>query len=89
MKSSPVNREDRQLTGRAAAGAFLFNFSTGETPPLELAIRRGATASWQVWRPKSAPSAADRVREADGETVLRLPPLPAFGVAAVLPEGQR
>ena len=75
----------RKAADGRTAGAFLFNFATGETPPLELAIRRGATASWRVWRPKSAPSAADMVREADGETVLRLPPLPAFGVAAILP----
>ena len=79
----------RKAADGRTAGAFLFNFATGETPPLELAIRRGATASWRVWRPKSSPSAADRVREAGGETVLRLPPLPAFGVAAVLPDSQR
>ena len=65
------------------AGALLLNFGTGETPPLELAIRRGATKDWRVLRPKTAAISAEKVRETEGETVLRLPPLPAFGVAVV------
>ena len=68
--------------GRTAV-ALLLNFGTGETPPLELAIRRGATKDWRVLRPKAAAISAEKVRETECETVLHLPPLPAFGVAVV------
>ena len=73
----------RQSKEGRTAGALLLNFGTGETPPLELAIRRGATKDWRVLRPKTAAISAEKVRETEGETVLRLPPLPAFGVAVV------
>lgn len=74
----------RQSKDGRTAGAFLLNLGTGETPPLELAIRRGAAKSWRVMRPKTAPTAAEKVRETAGETVLRIPSLPAFGVSAVI-----
>lgn len=67
------------------AGVFILNLGMGETPPLELAIRRGVAASWRVARPRLRDELAEVVRESPDETVLRLPPLPAFGVALVAP----
>ena len=44
----------------------------------------GVTKNWRVLRPKAAAISAEKVRETEGETVLCLPPLPAFGVAVVV-----
>ena len=62
------------------AGVFVLNLGTGETPPLELAMRRGATTDWTMARPGQGDVAADVVRQEGDETVVRLPSLPPFGV---------
>ena len=77
-----VVRKDRN--GRTAA-VCVVNLGTGETPPLELAIRRGVSADWKLHLPKASAVAAEKVRESADETVIRLPALPAFGLAFVAP----
>lgn len=74
----------RKTPDGRTGGAFVMNFGTGETPPLELRIRRGVTAKWTVLRPRARPLEVDVVQA--GESVVRLPPLPPFGVASVVPE---
>ena len=75
----------KDASGRTA-GVFLFNFGSGETPPLELAIRRGARKSWCVKLPRREGAPAEIVRASDGEVVVRVPPLAAFGPALVCGE---
>ena len=60
------------------AGVFLLNLGSGETPPLEVAIRRGTADAWTVKRAKRPDQPAEIVRRTDGETVVRVPPLGAF-----------
>ena len=68
-------------------GAFVMNFGTGETPPLELGIRRTAVRDWEVLGPKGRVAASGR---ADGDgAIVKLPPLPAFGVAVVVASRQK
>ena len=64
------------------AGAVLFNLGAGETPPLELAIRRGAGKNWRVMLPNRGEVAAEQ-RQHGSETILRLPPLRAYEPALV------
>ena len=73
----------RKTPDGRTAGAFVMNTGTGETPPLELAIRRGVGNRWQLLRPKADAVAVGS--SVGGETVVRLPPLPPFGVAAIVP----
>ena len=80
----------RKTPDGRTAGVLVMNLGCGETPPLELAIRRGAAKSWTLGLPKRPLSPAVCVRATADETVLRLPSLPAFGVAFVAPaEGRR
>ena len=65
------------------AGVFLLNLGSGETPPLEVAIRRGTKNDWRVLLPRREGAPAEVVRRTDGETVLRVPPLGAFEPALV------
>ena len=65
------------------AGAFVMNFGTGETPPLDLALRRGRSKVWMLHRPKADVEPLESVRVDGTETVVRIPPLPPFGVAFV------
>ena len=76
----------RSKDGRTA-GALLLNFGTGETPPLKLALRRPASKAWNLGRPKVPMTSAECVSATADEVVLRLPPLPAFGVSFVAPQG--
>ena len=72
----------RKTPDGRTAGVFVMNFGTGETPPLELGIRRTAVRDWTVLGPRGRVTASGR---ADGDgTVIRLPPLPAFGVAVAV-----
>lgn len=72
----------RKTPDGRTAGAFVMNMGTGETPVLELAIRRGVSDRWQLLRPKEAPLSVGEFR--NGETCVRLPSLAPFGVAAVV-----
>ena len=72
----------KDVSGRTA-GVFLMNLGTGETPTLELAIRRGAAKNWRVVLPRTSAVAAETVRASASEAVVRVPSLPAFGVALV------
>ena len=65
------------------AGVFLFNLGLGETPPLELAIRRGAQPSWRVTLPRQTGTSAEVVRRAGEEVVVRVPPMQAFSAALI------
>lgn len=75
----------RKTADGQTAGVFILNLGTGETPPLELAIRRGTAKSWRVIRPRQIDQTAVVIDEKEGECVLRLPALPAFGVLLVAP----
>ena len=77
----------RKTADGRTAGAFVLNLGMGETPPLELAIRKGVVgpSSWSVMRPKLADAPAEAVRASEKEAVVRVPPLAAFGVALVAP----
>ena len=66
----------RKTDDGRTAGVFLLNLGTGETPPLELAIRRGAGKDWTAKAPKAG-DVAVKVREDGAQTILRLPPLDA------------
>ena len=79
----------RKTSGGRTAGVFVMNLGTGETPPLELAIRRGTADAWTVRRAKKPDLPAEVVRRDASETVLRLPPLGAFEPALVGPGGAR
>ena len=68
------------------AGVLVMNLGLGETPPLELAIRRGVGDAWQVMLPKGKPSSAEVVRRSADETVIRLPPLQACQPVLVMPK---
>ncbi len=72
----------KDAAGRTA-GVFLFNLGSGETPPLEVAIRRGAKTAWRVLLPRQEDARAEVVRRTDDEVVVRVPPLPALGPALV------
>ena len=74
----------KDASGRTA-GVLLMNLGLGETPPLELAIRRGVGDAWQVMLPKGGPSPAEVVRRSAGETVIRLPSLQAWQPVLVMP----
>ena len=78
-----VDREGKVRYGLfCCTSPFVMNMGTGETPPLELAIRRGVGGRWRLIRPKErAVTAGEAV--GDG-TLVRIPPLPPFGVAAVV-----
>ena len=76
----------RKTADGKTAGVFVMNLGAGETPPLELAVRRGAGDAWQVMLPKGSPSPAEVVRRSAGETVIRLPPLPACQPVLVMPK---
>jgi len=77
----------RKTADGKTAGVFLLNLGLGETPPMELAIRNGVAeaSAWRVARPKLRDELAKVVRNSASETVVRLPSLPAFGVALVAP----
>ena len=72
-------------TGRTS-GAFLMNRGSGETPSLEVAIRRGDADGWMLLVPKEEPRQADVVGRRADEVVVRIPPLPALGIAAIVAE---
>ena len=72
----------KDADGRTA-GVFLFNLGLGETPPLELAIRRGAQPSWRVTLPRQTGTSAEVVRRAGEEVVVRVPPMQAFSAALI------
>lgn len=57
-----------------AAGAFLVNAATGETPPVELALR-GSKKDWRVRLPKGEWKPAKVLRASESETVIEIPPL--------------
>ena len=65
----------KTLDGKSA-GVYLQNLGAGETPPLELAIRRGAGKDWRVVLPARGEVTVEQRQNGD-ETVLRLPPLRA------------
>lgn len=73
----------RKTADGKTAGVFLFNLGLGETPPLEVAIRRGARSAWRVARPRQASVPAETVRFAGDETVVRVPPIAAFSASLV------
>ena len=73
----------RKMTEGRTAGVFVMNLGTGKTPPMELAIRRGAAKSWALARPGQADVAAETVRTEGDETIVRLPALSPFGVVLV------
>ena len=75
----------RKAPDGRTVGVFVMNLGTGETPSLELVVRRPAAKSWTLGLPKRPLSPAVCVRATADETVLRLPSLPAFGVAFVAP----
>ncbi|MCQ2389676.1 MAG: hypothetical protein MJ138_08180, partial [Kiritimatiellae bacterium] len=67
------------------AGVMLFNLGAGETQPLELALRGGA-ASWSVLAPGAkAAEPLSRVGGAEGETVVRVPPMAALAPVLIVP----
>ena len=68
------------------AGVLVTNLGSGETPPLELALRRGVTEDWSVRLPCEEPARAEIVRRSEREIVVRLPPLRAFQPALVSPQ---
>ena len=70
----------KDAAGRTV-GAFLLNLGTGETPPLELAIRRGAGEKWTLRCPKAEPLALAPVRRSGDGAVFRVPSLGPFGEA--------
>lgn len=76
-----VRKDARHRT----VGAMVLNLGLGETPPLELALRSGAAADWQVRLPCADPVRAEVVRRTDRETVIRLPPLHAFQPVLISP----
>ena len=78
----------RKTVDGRTAGVFLFNLGLGETPSLELAIRRGVAESWQVQRPRQHRVAAEAVSRTGDEVVIRVPPMQAFGAALVCGEGR-
>lgn len=60
------------------AGVMLFNLGAGETPPMELAIRRGK-GEWRFRRPFAADAEPlETIAGKNGETVVRIPPIPAL-----------
>lgn len=67
------------------AGAFLVNGGCGETPPLEIALRRPAFGKWRV-RAVGGMVAADCSSGA-GDVVVKLPPM--AGWTSLLVEGVR
>ena len=73
----------RKTADGRTAGVFLFNLGLGETPPLELAIRRGAGTAWRVSSPRQPESSAEVVRATGDEIVVRVPPMQAYGAALV------
>lgn len=72
----------KHADGRTA-GVFLFNLGLGETPPLELAIRRGACDSWRVMLPRQISAPAEVVRKDADEVVVKIPPMQAFSAVLV------
>ena len=79
----------RKTTDGRTAGAFLFNLGLGETPPLELAIRRGDSSAWRIAQPRQQTDfPAQVVRTSTDEVVLRVPPLQAFSAALVCRENK-
>ena len=59
------------------AGAYLLNAAAGETPSLELAIRRPAGGTWMV-RTVDGERPAEVVRTGEDEIVVRIPPMGAW-----------
>ena len=76
----------RKTADGRTGGAFVINLGTGETPPLDVALRRGVTSEWSIVRPRMKAFGASCPSQQ--EAIVRLPPLPAFGVAAIIPEMQ-
>ena len=72
----------KNADGRTA-GVFLFNLGLGETPPLELAIRRGARSAWSVSCPRQPDASAQVVRASGDEVIVRVPPLQAYSAALI------
>ncbi len=68
----------RKTADGRTAGVFLHNLGLGETQPLELAIRRGASGKWTLSRPKRDDLTAKVIRSAVDEVVLAIPPMGAF-----------
>jgi len=73
----------RKTADGKTAGLFLFNLGLGETPPLEVAIRRGAHENWSVFQPRRTRCPAEIVRKTATETILRVPPLGAYDALLV------
>jgi len=75
----------RKTADGKTAGVFVLNLGMGETPSLELSVRNGGATAWRIVRPRLRDAPAAVVRTSASETVVRLPPLPAFGVVLVVP----
>ena len=76
----------RKTADGRTAGVFLFNLGLGETPPLEIAIRRGASADWTVSRPRRPSVAGEVVRKEADEVIVRVPPMNAYDALLVAGE---
>ena len=73
----------RKAADGRTAGVLLMNFGLGETPPMDLAIRRGVSTDWTVSLPQRGSVPATVAGRTGDETLLRLPPLAPFGVLLV------